>query len=100
ARRMTYTPVVEIARKANVKFLARNSEADLKQAQKTGLGRLHTRISFQCDYESFRTFIYELESAPEFMIIDDIQLAQTDLSKPLALTIEMSTYYRANANGT
>jgi len=100
ARRLTYTPVVEIARKANVKFLARSTEDDMKQAKKTGLGRLHTRISFQCDYESFRKFMYELESAPEFVIIDDVTLAQTDPAKPLALTIEMSTYYRAGNNGT
>ncbi|HEV3140034.1 MAG TPA: hypothetical protein VGY57_05940 [Vicinamibacterales bacterium] len=98
ARRLTYTPVVEIARKANVKFLAQSMEPDLKQAKKNGLGRLHTRIQFQCDYESFRTFIFELESAPAFMIIDEVTLAQTDPAKPLALTLEMSTYYRASRN--
>ena len=100
ARRLTYSPVVEIASKANVKFLSRSEENDVKDAKKTGLGRLHTRIVFQCDYESFRRFIYELESAPEFMIIDDITLAQPDPAKPLALTLEMSTYYRASSDGT
>ena len=81
-------------------FLSQSSDRDEKEAQKTGLGRLHTRIVFQCSYENFRTFIYELESAPAFMIIDDVTLAQTDPAKPLALTIEMSTYYRAEGNGT
>ena len=100
ARRLTYTPVVKIASKANIKFLARSEEVDLKQAKKTGLGRLHTKIQFQCDYESFRTFIYDLESAPEFIIIDDVSLAQTDPAKPLALTLEMSTYFRASSDGT
>jgi hypothetical protein len=100
ARRVTYTPVVKIASKANVKFLQRSMDPDLKQARTTGLGRLHTRIVFTCDYESFRTFIYELESAPEFMIIDDIELSQADAAKPLSLKLEMSTYYRASANGT
>jgi len=100
ARRLTYTPVVRIASKASVKFLARSADTDLKQAKKTGLGRLHTRIQFQCDYESFRTYIYELESAPEFIIIDDVTLAQTDPAKPLALTLEMSTYFRASSDGS
>ena len=100
ARRKTYTPVVEIARKANVTFLSQSTELDEKEAKKTGLGRLHTRIVFQCSYENFRAFIYELESAPAFMIIDVVTLAQADQGKPLALTIEMSTYYRADANGT
>ena len=100
ARRKTYTPVLEIARKANVTFLSQSQDRDEKEAQKTGLGRLHTRIVFQCSYENFRTFIYELESAPAFMIIDVVTLAQADQGKPLALTIEMSTYYRASTDGT
>ena len=39
----------------------------------------------QGDYESFRQFIYALESAPQFVIIDDVTLAQTDPTKPLTL---------------
>jgi hypothetical protein len=100
ALRKTYTPVIEIARKANVTFLSQSQDRDEKEAQKTGLGRLHTRIVFQCSYENFRTFIYELESAPAFMIIDVVTLAQADQGKPLALTIEMSTYYHASTDGT
>ena len=53
----------------------------------------------QGDYESFRQFIYELESAPEFVIIDDVTLAQNDPTKPLTLTLQLSTYYRLGANG-
>ena len=100
ARRKTYTPVVAIAMKAHVKYLGRNEDVDLKQVKKTGLGRYHARIQFQCDYESFRTFIYDLESAPEFIIIDDVSLAQTDPAKPLELRLEMSTYFRASSDGT
>jgi hypothetical protein len=102
ARRMTYVPVVAIAAKNNVKFLSRNARPDLKDVKKTGLARLQTRIVFQCDYASFRNFMYELESAPEFMIVDEVTLSQSESGKPLALTIEMSTYYRASAsaNGT
>jgi hypothetical protein len=83
-----------------VTFLSQSYERDEKEAKKTGLGRLHARIVFQCSYENFRTFIYELESAPAFMIIDVVTLAHADQGKPLALTIEMSTYYRSDANGT
>jgi hypothetical protein len=99
---MTYVPVVAIAAKNNVKFLSRNARPDLKDVKKTGLARLQTRIVFQCDYASFRNFMYELESAPEFMIVDEVTLSQSESGKPLALTIEMSTYYRASAsaNGT
>ena len=53
----------------------------------------------QGDYESLRQFIYELESAPEFVIIDDVTLAQSDADKPLTLSLELSTYYRLGPNG-
>ena len=51
----------------------------------------------QGDYESFRRFIYELETLAEFVIIDDVTLAQGEPGKPLTLTLELSTYYRVGA---
>jgi hypothetical protein len=46
-----------------------------------------------------RRFIYELESAPEFVIIDGVTLAQGDSGKPLTLSLELSTYYLLGAHG-
>jgi hypothetical protein len=54
----------------------------------------------QGEYESVRQFIYELETAPDFIIIDGMSLAQAEANKPLALTLELSTYYRLGADGT
>jgi hypothetical protein len=51
------------------------------------------------DYEHLRRFIYELETSPAFVIIDDVTLAQNDPEKPLTLTLELSAYYRLGANG-
>jgi len=99
ARRMTYARLPALARSTNVKYEERRFEVE--QGSKTArLGHLRIRMVLQCDYESFRNFIYELESAPEFIIIDDVSLAQTDPAKPLALTLEMSTYFRASSDGT
>lgn len=91
AVRLTYAPLPEVARKANVKVLARRF--DTLAQRDARLGRLHITASLQCDYESFRRFIYELETAPEFVIIDDVTLLQGDANKPLTLTLELSTYY-------
>jgi hypothetical protein len=33
------------------------------------------------------------------VIIDDVTLAQGDPSKPLMLTLELSTYFRTTTNG-
>ena len=98
AVRLTYTPLPAVAKKANVKMLARRFETIASQRD-SRLGRLHIFASLQCDYESFRQFIYDLETSPEFVIIDDVTLMQGDATKPLTLTLELSTYYPLSAHG-
>jgi Tfp pilus assembly protein PilO len=98
ARRLTYASLPELARKVNVKYQQSRYDIDLP-AKDARFARLHIRTVLQGDYENLRRFIYELESAPEFVIIDDVSLSQSDPGKPLLLALEMSTYYRVAANG-
>jgi hypothetical protein len=98
ARDLTYATLPTLARKTNVRFLDRN--VDVPIAPKgSRLGVLKIRTQWQGDYESLRHFIYELESAPAFVIIDDVSIAQPDPTKPLTLLLQLSTYYRLGANG-
>ena len=90
-----------LARKANVKFEERRSDIDLQQQRQknTRLGRLQTRIVLEGDYESLRQLLYELETTPEFLIVDDVGVTQPEANKALTLTLDVSTYYRVGANG-
>lgn len=98
ARRMTYARLPALARKTDVKYEERRFEVD--QATKTAkLGHLRIRMILQGEYEGLRQFIYELETTPEFIIIDDVALSQGEVNRPLTLTLELSTYYRLGANG-
>jgi hypothetical protein len=98
ARRLTYAPLPSLARKSNVKFLGRHFDVEPPKKD-ARLGVLAVRTQWQGDYESLRHFIYELESAPAFVIIDDVALSQNDPDKPLTLILQLSTYYRLGANG-
>jgi hypothetical protein len=99
ASRMTYARLPALARKSNVRYESGSFETD--QTLKSGrVGRLHARLVLQVDYEKFRRFIYDVETSPEFLIIDSVTLSQGEEGKPLTLTLEVSTYYRAKANGT
>jgi len=98
AVRLTYTTLPSLARKTNVKFVTRRFEEE-PPAKNARLGILKIRTQWQCEYESFRRFVYELESSQAFVIIDDVAIAQSDPSKPLTLTITLSTYFRLGANG-
>jgi type II secretion system (T2SS) protein M len=98
AVRLTYVPLPEIARKANVRVLARRWQPDAPKKD-ARLGRLHISAALQGEYEGFRRFIYELESAPQFVIIDDVTLTQGEPGKSLTLTLELSTYYLLGGHG-
>jgi len=98
ARRQTYTALPNLARKANVKFAERRTDLDPAIPKNSRVGRLQIRMVLSGEWESIRQFIYDVESASEFVIIDDVILAQNDPGKPLTLTLELSTYFRLGPN--
>jgi len=98
ARRLTYATLPALARKANVKFLQRRNAVELLQKD-ARLGILKVQTVWQGDYENLRQFIYQVESDPAFVIIDDVELVQAEPTKPLTLSLQLSTYYRLAANG-
>jgi hypothetical protein len=99
ASRMTWARLPALARKASVRYQAGTFETDatLKAGR---VGRLHTRMILQGDWENIRRFIYDLETSPEFLIIDSIALSQNEVGKPQTLSLEVSTYYRTRGNGS
>jgi hypothetical protein len=98
ARRMTYASLPALARKASVRYEARTTDVDdLKDD--TRFGHMKIRMVLQGDYERLRGFIYDLETAPEFVIIDDVTLVETTSTETLTLTVNMSTYFRLKPNG-
>jgi len=99
ARRLTYASLPALARQTNVKYEERRTEIEDPEKD-ARLGHLRIRMSLESDYESFRDFIYQLESTPEFVILDDVTLAQTEMSGPLTITLNLSTYFRLKPNGT
>jgi len=98
ARRLTYLSLYHLARKMNVKLVDRKFEVEAPKRD-ARVVRLKLRADLQGEYENLRKFIYQLESAAEFVIIDDVTLMQNDTAKPLTLTLELSSYYRLDAHG-
>jgi hypothetical protein len=97
ARRMTYTSLPALARRSDVTYDASRSAIELVKNQR--LGRLRISMGLRGDWESVRQFIYELETTPAFVIIDHVMLAQNNPDGQLALSLELSAYYRSELNG-
>jgi Tfp pilus assembly protein PilO len=101
ARRMTYASLPALATKAHVRYEARTTGVDAGGREKDKrLGRMTIRMVLQGEYASLRQFVFELESSPEFVIIDDVTFVEASGSNVLTLTVNMSTYYRLESNGT
>jgi hypothetical protein len=97
ARRMTYAPLPALAERTNVRYATSNTAIEPVKDQR--LSRLRINMVLEGEYDSVRQFIYELETTPAFVIIDNVTLAQGDPNRPLALTVELSAYFRTEMNG-
>ncbi len=93
ARRLTYLRLAQLARQASLRYERRSVE---REDSKDGrLTRLRIAMVLEGDYANVRQFIYQLETAPEFVVIDDVALAEgADATSPLLLTLELSTYFK------
>jgi hypothetical protein len=97
ARRMTYPVLTALADKTGVRYDARSTTIDEK-ARDTRLGHMSIKMLLQGEYTNLRQFVYALERASEFIIIDDVSLTEID-GEDLALAVSMSTYYRLDDHG-
>jgi Tfp pilus assembly protein PilO len=99
AVRMTYASLAGLAQRSGLTSLKRSYEVDQGGLQKHTLDHLVITMALLGEYEDFRRFMYGLESAPEFLIIDDVVLTEGKSNAPLAFVIKLSTYFRAKAHG-
>jgi hypothetical protein len=97
ARRMTYASIPSLANRTNVRY--RRRTYDPEQVEKGDrLTRLNIRMELEGDYGDIRDFIFALESAPEFLILDEVTLTGADADDGLNLVLALSTYFRTTAN--
>jgi len=96
ARRLTYLRLARLARDSGLDY-QRASYAPVVETDST-LTRLQIQLVLSGPYPDMRTFIYQLETAPEFVVIDNVYLAEgADESGSLVVTLDLSTYFRNTA---
>jgi Tfp pilus assembly protein PilO len=95
ARRITYRRLAALADEANLDYDRRT--ITIKRERESELEHMDVTMSLQGDYRDVRRFIHRLETAPEFVVIEDITLAQGERNAPLTLTLKLSTYYKAGS---
>lgn len=98
ARRMTYASLPTLARQTNVRYDARTTTVDDRDKD-SRLGHMEIRMVLQGEYRDIRRFLYELETASDFVIVDALTLSDGADGEPQTLTINLSTYYRLESSG-
>jgi len=98
AQRVTYLKIHQLAQKSNVTYERASNE--VSHDPDSTLGKLSTTVTLSGQYRAIRNFIHQLETAPEFLILETVALSQAaEKSSALAVTVKVSIYYQAGANG-
>lgn len=97
ARTLTYPRLAALAGRLGLDLERRTSEAQPVDGGR--LGRLHANLFLAGDYTDVRRFIDAIETAPEFVVIEEIALSRRPdaADAKLALTLGLSTYYWAES---
>jgi Tfp pilus assembly protein PilO len=95
ARGITYRRLSQLARESNLRLERGTNE--VKQEKGSNLEKVTTTYLLTGDYRDVRRFIYALETAPEFMVLENVVLtAPTDeRERGLTVRLDVATYYRA-----
>jgi hypothetical protein len=94
AQRLTFTRLSELAKQANVKL--DHGTNDVSREKGSSLSKLTTRYTLTGNYPDVRRFIYSLETAPEFIVLENIGLSSTEQqnARGVAMTLDIATYFR------
>ncbi|MGH9384900.1 MAG: GspMb/PilO family protein [Vicinamibacterales bacterium] len=98
ARRITHVKLSQKARTHNVSY--GRSQASIEEVKDSRLDRLLMSYELAGNWDAIRQFIYEIETGQEFIVIDNVVLAETaDSGAPLSLRLQVSTYFRSEGDG-
>jgi len=94
ARGITYPRLAALAQAHNLVMERRSSVSE--RGETSELAKLRTNMLLGGEWADIRQFIDDLENGPEFIVIEDIGLGQSeDASSSLVLNLGLATYYHA-----
>jgi len=95
AQRLTFTRLAELAKQANVRL--EHGTNEIAREKGSSLSKLTTRYTLTGTYPDVRRFIYSLETAPEFIVLENIGLSSSSdqqSARAVAMTLDIATYFR------
>lgn len=99
ARRITFLRIEQLAEQSNLRLERETSGP--KPQRDSELVKFTYTASLSGEYRNIRRFIHELETAPEFLVLENVQVSQneSDDRGGLNVIVQIATYYRIGAYG-
>ena len=98
ARRLLFLSIDQLAKKANLTY--HDSSIQPQGEPEGDLQKVTMTVNLAGEYTNIRKFIHELETAPDFRVIESVALAQAEEGeRGLNVTAHLATYYRTGGNG-
>jgi Tfp pilus assembly protein PilO len=93
--RQIFSPRLDaLARKAGVK--TKNVGAERTSDPDHALTRLQMRMSLTGTYDRIRRFIHQVEQAEEFVVIDNVEIAEESADEAeLRMQLDLATFFRS-----
>jgi Tfp pilus assembly protein PilO len=98
ARRVLFPRLDQLARSASLTTV-RSSFEPPDDGKDGELRRLAMTLLVAGEYSNVRRFIHELETAPEFLVLESVVVTSDAEDRTLNVTARVATYYRGPANG-
>lgn len=93
ARRLTHLRLPQLAARSGLRYQRAEYEEETERG--SALRRLRSSMTLSGSYADMRAFIHAVETAPEFVVLDNVQLREgAEDTGALAVVLELSTYYR------
>ena len=93
ARRLTHLRLAQVARDSGLQF--ERFSFDPEPMKDSSLTRVKGELVLTGSYAQVRQFVHRVETAKDFVVVDDIGLAEgTAAGDDLVVTVKLSTYFR------
>ena len=98
ARRQTYARLAALAARNGLTVVRRTYALD--QTRKGRLDRMEMTMDVSGGYDDIRAFLYALETAPEFVVVEDVDVGEgARVEGGLHATFQLATYFLSRGHG-
>jgi hypothetical protein len=99
ARRITYLPIDQLAQESNLRLVRQTG--DVAPIRDSSLSRFTQTAVLTGAYRDIRRFIHQLETRPEFIVIENVDLSQNEIEGAggITVTLQIATYFRTGGDG-